>query len=241
MSLGSDSYQLDFSAVASSPLKESLSDSFLPSYKSANASSPKNQGTLNQQASVSPTNDPWRSVPKNDPWQSGPKTSVTDIPDGTSLRTSSTTRESAWTPFNTSLVPNMQEKGNSHVTLDPWYSTNSNKRSSDPVSKKSTNPWANDVSEVNIAQSVAPTKTANANSQQNEVIQFDPLTSDWMTGDSISTVPKQDSSDLFGNWDTAVKQMHQMPAYGAPHMYNAWPQQNQVITMGQTFTTPSLI
>lgn len=136
----------------------------------------------------------------------------------------------------------MQQEGNSHVTLDPWSSNNSNKKSSNPVPKlKSTNPWANDVCEVNIAQSVAPTKTANANSQQNDTLLFDPLTSDWMTDDSISTVPKQDSSDLFGNWDTAVKEMHQIPAYGAPHMYNAWPQQNQLISTAQTFTTPSLI
>ena len=233
---------MDFSAVTSSPLKESLSDSFLPSYKSANASSPKKQSNLNRRTSVSPTNDPWKSVPKNDPWQSGPKTSVTDIPDEASLLMPSTAKESAWTPFNTSSIPNMQQEGNNHVTLDPWSSTNSNKKSSNPVPKlKSTNPWAHDVSEVNIAQSVAPTRTANANLQQNDALLFDPLTSDWMTDDSISTVPKQDSSDLFGNWDAAVKEMHQMPAYGAPHMYNAWPQQTQLISMGQPFTTPSLI
>ena len=226
----SDSYQFDFSAIASPQLKESLSDSFLPGYTSPGAFSSKKQNS-NRRTSVSPTNDPWQSVPKTDPWQSAPKTSVTDIPDGTSPLTSSPAKDSAWPPFNTSVAPTMQQE---HVTLDPWLSSNANKKST--PKGKSTNPWASDVSEVNIAQSVVPTNTANAN-LQNDAFLFDPLKFDWMKDDKL----KQDPSDLFGNWDTAVKQMHQLPSNGAPHMYNAWSQQNQMIFTPQTFTTPSLI
>lgn len=228
-SLGSDSYQLDFSAVTSSPLKESLSDSFLPSYTTA---SKKQTTNSNRRTSVSPTNDPWQSVPK---------TSVTDVPDGAMPFTSSPVKDSAWIPFNTSPVPAVQQESDSRVTLDPW-SSNANKISTNPAPKrKSTNPWASDVSEVNIAQSVAPTKTASSKPQQNDdAFQFDPLQSDWTRDDEKFNQPKRDSSDLFGNWDVAVKQMHQMPSYNAaPHMYhNAWPQQT---SNGQMFTTPSLI
>lgn len=236
--MGSDSsYQLNFSDVVSSPLKESLSDSFLPSYNSAAAIASKRSNS-NRRTSVSPTNDPWQSVPKTDPWQSVPKTNVTDVPDGTLPVMSS---PPAWAPFSTSVTASIKQEANGHVTLDPW-SSNTNKKSSNPAPKrKSTNPWANDVSEVNIAQSVAPTRAANANAQQNDAFLFDPLKSDWMKDDDKFSQPKQDPSDLFGNWDTAVKQMHQLPSYSAPHTYNAWPQQNQMISTGQAFTTPSLI
>ena len=136
-------------------------------------------------------------------------------------------------PFNTSVAPTMQQE---HVTLDPW----SNKKLRNGVPQlRSTNPWANDVSEVNIAQSVVPTKMANDNSQS-DTIQFDPLKFDQASDDKYSTQLKQDSSDLFNNWHTAVTQMHQLPSYGAPHMYNAWSQQNQTSTT-KTFTSPSLI
>ena len=235
--MDSDSYQFDFSAIASPQLKGSLSDSFLPSHTSPDAFSSRRQNS-NRRTSVSPTNDPWQSVPKTDPWQSAPKTNVTDVPDGGLLFTSSPVKDSAWVPFNTSVTPGMQQQ---HVTLDPWSSNANNRKSGNSAPKvKSTNPWASDVSEVNIAQSVAPTKTANAN-LQNDAFMFDPLKFDW-TKDDEPTQLKQDASDLFGNWDTAVKQMHQFPSNGAPHMYNVWSQQNQMIsTAPQTFTTPSLI
>lgn len=231
----SDSFQFDFSPK----LKESLSDSFLPSHISPDAYSPQKQGNSNRRISVSPTNDPWQSIQRTDPWQRVPKTSVTDVPDGSLPLTSSPMKDSDWVPLNTLETPAVQQEGNSHVTLDPW-SSNANKRSTSLAPKvKSTNPWANDVSEVNIAQSVAPTKTANAN-LQNDAFQFDPLNFDWMKDDKPNQL-KQDPSDLFGNWDTAVKQMHQLPPYGVPNISNAWSQHNQMISTGQAFTTPSLI
>lgn len=228
--MDSDSYQFDFSAITSPQLKASLSDSFLPSHTSPDVVSSKKQNT-NRRTSVSATNDPWQSVPKTDPWQSAPKTTVTDVPDGSVPFTSSPATDSTWVPFNTS-VPAMQQD---HVTLDPWSSNVYNKKSSNAAPKvKSTNPWASDVSEANIAQSVAPTKTANAN-LQNDALLFDPLKFDWMEDDNPTQL-KQDASDLFGNWDTAVKQMHQLPSSVAPHMYNAWNP-----STAQAFTTPSLI
>ena len=229
--MDSDSYQFDFSAIASPQLKGSFSDSFLPSHTSPDVVSSKNQNT-NRCTSVSPTNDPWQSVPKTDPWQGTPKTNVTDVPDGSLPFTSSPATDSAWGPFSTSVAPTMQQD---HVTLDPWSSNAYNRKSSHAAPKvKSTNPWASDVSEVNIAQSVASTKAANANFQ-NDAFLFDPLKFDWMKDDNPTQL-KQDSTDLFGNWDTAVKQMHQLPSNGAPHMYNAWNP-----STAQAFTTPSLI
>lgn len=238
LSLESDDYQFDFSAFATSPLKDSLSDSFLPSYTSADFSA-KRQSNSNRRTSVSPTNDPWKSVPKTDPWQSAPKTSVTDVPGGKLPLTSSPVNDNnTGTPFNVFAAPAVQHKDNGCVTLDPWLS-NADKNTGATPKLKSTNPWANDVSEVNFAQSVAPTKTASANLHNNALV-FDPLKSGWISDDK-SIRPKEQSLDLFGNWDTAVKQMHQLPSHGASHMYNPWSQQNQVISTGQAFTTPSLI
>ena len=230
--MDSDSYQFDFSAIASPQMKGSLSDSFLPSHTSPDVVSSKKQN-INRRTSVSPTNDPWQSVLKTDPWQSAPKTNVTDVPDGSLPFTSSPATDSAWVPFSTSVTPAMQQE---QVTLDPWSSNAYNKKSSNaaPPKMKSTNPWASDVSEVNIAQSVAPTKTANAN-LQNDAFLFDPLKFDWMKDDNPTQL-KQDASDLFGNWDTAVKQMYQLPSSGAPHTYNTWNP-----STAQAFTTPSLI
>ena len=228
----SDSYQLDFSGIASPRLKESLSDSFLPIHSTIDPFSSKKQANSNQPISFSPTNDPWQSVPKTDPWQnvSFPKTNVTD---GSLPLASSPIKDPSWVPFNTSVAPTMQQE---HVTLDPW----SNKKLRNGVPQlRSTNPWANDVSEVNIAQSVVPMKMANDNSQSDK-IQFDPLKFDQASDDKYSTQLKQDSSDLFNNWHTAVTQMHQLPSYGAPHMYNAWSQQNRT-SATKTFTSPSLI
>ena len=235
----SDSYQFDFSAIASPQLKESLSDSFLPSFTSADASFKKQkQSNSNRRTSVSPTNDPWQSVPKTDPWQSAPKTNITDVPDGSLPHTFSPVNDSAWIPFSTS-APTMEQEDKTRVILDPWSSNAIKKSSNVPPKLTSTNPWANDISGVDIAQSVLPTSTANT-SLQNDTSQFDPLQFDWMN-DVKPSQPKQDPSDLFGNWDTAVKQMHQLPSYGPPHVHNPWSQPNQMISTGQAFTVPSLI
>jgi len=233
-----DSNQFDFSFIASPQLKESLSDSFLPSRTSADVSSRKQkQNNSNRRTSVSPTNDPWQSVPKTDPWQSVPKTNITDVPDRSLPHTFSPVNDSAWSPFSTS-APTMEQEDKTRVILDPW-SSNANKKSSNASSKfSSTNPWANDISGVDIAQSVSPTNTANA-SLQNDASQFDPLKFDWMK-DIKPSQPKQDPSDLFGNWDTAVKQMYQLPSYSEPHVHNSQ-RQNQMISTGHTFTVPSLI
>ena len=228
----SDSYQFDFSAITSPQLKESISDSFLPNRTSPDVFSFEKPSRPNRQSLVSPTNDPWKSVPK---------TNVTNLPDGNFPLTTSSINDTAWAQhFSTPVSPMMQQEGNSKalVTLDPWSSNAVNK--SDPK-PKSTNPWANDVSEVNIAQSVAPTKAAHANLQQNNALSFDPLKSDWTRDTNPSQL--QDPSDLFGNWDTAVRQMHQLPSHTTPYMYgaNTWSQHNQMITTGQTFSLPSLI
>jgi len=226
--LESDSYQLDFSGIVSPQLEQSLSDSFLPVHAIIDPFSSKKQANSNQPIYCSPTNDPWQSIPKIDPWQS------TSFPnDGSLPLPCSPIKDPSWVPFNTSVASAMPQE---HVTLDPW----SSKKLSNTVSQiKSTNPWANDVSEVNIAQSVAPTKMANDNSPSDR-LQFDPLKFDWTSDDKYTTQLGQDSSDLFNNWDAAVKQMHQLPSYGAPHVNYAWSQQNQISTT-KTLTSPSLI
>ena len=204
-----------------SQLKASMSDSFILNDSSTRRSpqdAPSSTWTQQQ-----PTNSNKRSsfIATNDPWQSAPPSKAPDV-----LPSSPPT--DPWAVTNTGNVRGAAE----NKVLDPWAS--SLKHSSISVGAKlpSTNPWASDVSNVDIVQSIAPANTAST-----ELNLFDPLKAG---GQLESVQTKQDSSDLFGNWDTAVRQMYQTPSYNSAHKHaNPW-STNQTVSTG-TFDAPTLL
>ena len=213
-----------------------MSDSFLLNDSRTHASSQDAAASSNKQHS----NKRSSVIATNDPWQSVPQTTTKKVRDNNLLPNSSPT--DPWAFTNATLSSNVREGTENQVVIDPWSSFV--KRSSVAAKLPSTNPWANDVGNVDIVQSIAPASIANGSldiksAMSKELNLFDPLNASQNEATS-STQKSQDSSDLFGNWDTAVRQMYQSSSYNSAQRHsNPW-SQNQAAPTG-TFVTPSLI
>jgi len=185
--------------------------------------------SFNKQSSLIATNDPWQGIPQS---------SAIKVPDDIILPSSSPTNPWAFT--NTTLSSNVRGGTENQVVLDPWSS--SVKHNNIAAKLPSTNPWAKDVGNVDIIQSIVPSNTANGSlhtEMSKELNVFDPLKAG-QNGENSSAQKSQGSSDLFGNWDITVRQMYQSPSCNSVHRYgNPW-SRNQAASTG-TFPTQSLI
>jgi len=230
---------VDFDTIKaglSSQLKGSTSDSFILNDSRTQTSSTEvatqNQKhvNFNKQSSF---------IAMNDPWKSTSHSNTAKVSDDVVLPSSSSTNPWAFT--NAALSSSARGETENQVVLDPWSS--SVKRDNVAAELPSTNPWASDVGNVDIVQSIAPANTANGlrteSAMSKELNLFDPLKAGQNEG-ADSAQRNQDSSDLFGNWDTAVRQMYQSPSYNSIQRHNNPWSRNQAASTG-TFVTPSLI
>jgi len=198
-------------AGLSSQLKESMSDTFL--LNDTRTQTSMEVTTQNQQHSSFN-----KFIATNDPWQGKPQSSAVKVPNDVISPSSSPTNPWAFT--NIALSSNVRGGTENQVVLNPWSS--SVKRDNIAAKLPSTNPWAKDVTNVDIIQSIVSSNAANGSlhtEMSKELNSFEA----GQNGESNSTQKSQGSSDLFENWDVAVRQMYQSPSCNSVHRYgNPW-------------------